>query len=146
MTDEGGEAPCWAERVCDGCGAVVEPGIDHQCVRTARLDMLHPGPGADGVVWSLGGPRQLEANVVDLGPAAGIAEHLNEGVDVLILILRGSGSIIIDGVAHPLAEHDLVLVPSGSRRSLIAGADGIQYLSIHMARPAPTIRIRSAPN
>ena len=79
--------------------------------------MLHPGPGADGVVLSLGGPRQLEANVVDLGSAAGMAEHLNEDVDILILILRGSVSIVIDGIARPFAEHDLVLVPRGSRRA-----------------------------
>jgi len=142
MTDEGGEPACWAERVCDGCGALVEAEIDHRCVRTARLDLVRPGPGADGVVWSLGGPRQLEANVVDLGPAAGISEHLNEDVDVLILILGGSASIIVDDVARFLAEHDLALVPRGARRALVAGAGGARYLSIHMARPGPTIRTR----
>ena len=142
MTDEGGDAACWAERVCDGCGAVVESGTDHRCVRTARLDALHSSQGADGVVWSLGGPRQIEANLVDLGPGGLIAEHVNQDVDLLMLVLGGSATIVADGQARALALHDLALVPRGSRRAVVAGPDGCQYLSVHTARPGPTIRTR----
>lgn len=139
MDEEGGDAACWLGGVCDECGALIERNGEHRCVRAARLGHVDPGPGPDGVVWSLGGARQLEVNLVVLGPAGGVGDHVNTAVDVVIVVLEGSATVLVDGVARPLAEHDLLLVPPGARRSVVAGTAGARYLSIHASRPGPTI-------
>lgn len=143
--DEGGEAPCWAERVCDVCGSFLEPGRAHRCVRTAALDRWRDEPGADGVVWSLQGARQVEANLVVLGPGGMIGEHVNDVVDVLIVVVGGSATVVVNEVALPVALHDLVFVPRLAPRAIKAGPDGVRYLSTHVARPGLTVGSRSLP-
>jgi quercetin dioxygenase-like cupin family protein len=140
VSDEGGgDAACWLPRVCDHCGQVVERPEDHRCVRGTGLDRVPAPAGAGGVVWALSGERQLEVNLVVLGPHDAIAEHLNATVDVVIVVLDGAVTVVIEGVRRPLTQHDLLLVPRGTRRSLTAGAPGVRYLAIHIARPGPAI-------
>jgi hypothetical protein len=38
MADEGGDAPCWAERVCAHCGAIADPDVEHACLDVVGLD------------------------------------------------------------------------------------------------------------
>jgi quercetin dioxygenase-like cupin family protein len=139
MPDEGGDAACWLPQVCEQCGQVLERPMDHRCVRAVGLDRVVPPPGPDGVVWALGGERQLDVNLVVLGPSGGIGEHGNPAVDVAMVVLDGSAQVTIDGVARPLAPHDFVFVPRGARRGVTAGAGGVRYLTVHVARPGPTI-------
>lgn len=138
MPDAGGDAACWAGQVCDACGGVLGPG--HRCTRRVHLDHLRPGTGADGVVWSLPGERQLDVNLVVLGPGGGIGEHTNDAVDVCVVLLEGSAALVIDGVEHALSAHELAFVPRGARRAITAGRDGVRYLSMHVAGPGPAIR------
>lgn len=140
MPDEGGDGPCWAELVCDECGLLVAPGTPHACGRVAHLDRFVPGAGADGVIWALAGPRQLDANLVALGPAGQIASHRNDELDVLIVVVAGSGELSVDGTDQGLATHDLALIPRGARRQIVAGPEGMRYVSIHGARSGLTIR------
>jgi quercetin dioxygenase-like cupin family protein len=139
MVDGGGDPACWASQVCEHCGELVERPSEHRCVRSVGLDQFLPRPGPDGVVWALGGQRQLDVNLVVLGPDGAIGEHLNSTVDVVVVVLDGSAEITVDGKARPVARHDLVVVPAGTRRAATAGAGGVRYLTIHVARPGPTI-------
>lgn len=108
------------------------------------LDEIVRGAGPDGVVWALGGPRQLEANLVVLSPHGSVGEHHNREVDVLVVVLEGEGHLHVDGVEHPLRSHCIALVPRGTARSITAGHDGLRYLSIHRTRnPASIGRPRS---
>jgi len=134
MPEEGGDGPGWGELVCDVCGVVVEPGTWHECGRVAHLDRLGPDGGADGVIWALAGARQLDANLVALAPAGEIGAHRNDEVDVLIVVLAGSGELTVDGADQALATHDLALIPCGARRHIVAGPAGMRYLSIHRVR------------
>jgi len=140
MPDEPGDAACWAAEVCEGCGTPVARGADHRCTRRVHLDGLRPGSGADGVVWSLAGDRQLDVNLVALGAGGAIGEHANDAVDVCIVVLDGTVALLVDGVAHPLGTHELAFVPRGTRRAIVAGDAGARYLSVHTARPGPAIR------
>jgi quercetin dioxygenase-like cupin family protein len=140
MPDEGGDPACWLPQVCEQCGQVVEDPTDHRCVRAVGLERVVPPPGPDGVIWALGGERQLEVNLVVLGASGVIGEHLNEAVDVAMVVLDGSAHVTVDGLARPVATHDLVFVPRGTRRGVTAGAGGVRYLTVHVARPGPTIR------
>lgn len=129
MTDEpeaGGDAPCWAEQFDatawgTGAGLVVSfavPADDE----------------SSGAVWSLPHGGDLDANVVHLAPHAGIGSHVNDEVDVLIVVHGGDGTLTVDGARHRLGEQILALVPRGSERSIDAGPDGLRYLSVHRRR------------
>ncbi|HZQ57742.1 MAG TPA: cupin domain-containing protein [Acidimicrobiales bacterium] len=138
MPDAGGDAACWAGQVCDACGGVLGPV--HRCTRRVHLDHLRPGAGADGVVWSLAGDRQLDVNLVVLGPGSAIGEHDNDVVDVCLVVLSGSATLVVDGLEHALSAHELAFVPRGARRAITAGSEGVRYLSTHVARAGPAIR------
>ncbi|TAM84075.1 MAG: procyclic form-specific polypeptide B-alpha, partial [Jatrophihabitans sp.] len=93
-----------------------------------------------GAVWSLSGAdRQLDSNIVRLAPGGRIDEHLGPDLDVLVLVLAGSGTVTTAAEPLPLAPGTLVLLPRRSRRAIDAGPDGLAYLTVHRRRPALTI-------
>ena len=53
---------------------------------------------------------------------------------MLVVVLDGHGSAIIDGDAHDLAAGSAILIPRGTRRAITAGDPGLRYLSVHRRR------------
>ena len=97
-----------------------------------------------GALWRLAeSPRQLDANLIRLAPGARVEPHAEDDLDVLLLVVEGSGSLRTDRDVVALAEQSLIWLPHGSRRSLIAGPYGLAYLTVHQKRPG--MGIRSAP-
>lgn len=90
--------------------------------------------GADGAVWSLAHDGDLDANLVKLGPGGVVAEHRNDEVDVILVVLAGQGTLTVDGTDHRLDPHHLARIPKGSRRRLEAGGAGLVHLTVHRAR------------
>jgi quercetin dioxygenase-like cupin family protein len=94
-----------------------------------------------GALWRLAeSPRQLDANLVRLAPLAQVAPHAEGDLDVLLLVVEGSGSLHTDHDVVALAEQSLIWLPRGSRRSLVAGPSGLAYLTVHQRRPGMSIR------
>ena len=97
------------------------------------------GPDTSGGVgWAFAG-EDLNANVVVLGVGAAIAEHRNTEVDVLVVVLAGSGTLTVDGVAHQLRRGVVAHLPKGTNRRVHAAGDGLRYLTVHRRRPGLTI-------
>ncbi len=94
--------------------------------------------GAGGVVWSVS-PEGFHVNLVVLDAGGSIAAHRNDSLDVLIVVLAGSGVTRVDDDAGELAPGAAVLLPRGAVRSVTAGGSGLRYLSIHAQRGALTI-------
>lgn len=95
----------------------------------------HP---SGGVAWSTSG--QLQSNVVRLPPGGGVDEHVEGSLDVLLVVVGGSGVVRHGGAAGALAAvhvtaPSVLLLPAGTRRSLSAGPDGLVYVTAHRARP-----------
>jgi len=90
--------------------------------------------GKEGVVWTLEGSTDLNANLVRFEAGGGVGEHVNEEVDVLILGVSGSGLVGVDGEEHTVANGGMVFVPRGARRYTRAVSDDFVYLSIHRRR------------
>ncbi|HEX7095546.1 MAG TPA: hypothetical protein VF183_06670 [Acidimicrobiales bacterium] len=126
--DEGGEAACFAHLLAgdDGSAATV--------VDLAAL--VAPRPDGDGVQWALEDSADLNVNLVTLHPGGYIARHLNSEVDVAIVVLRGSGTLHCDAGEHALAPHVVAHVPKGSERAVVAGDEGMAYLTVHRRRGA----------
>lgn len=98
----------------------------------------------EGVVWRLTETdRQLDANVLNLPAGQAIGSHAEPDLDVLVVVVAGSGTLTTGEGPLPLTPGALVWLPHGSTRSLTAGADGLAYLTVHRRRPG--MQIRSGP-
>ena len=99
------------------------------------IDAAH---GVGGVVWKLphdtDPEADLDGNLVRLAAGRSIDEHRNEEVDVLIVVRTGGGELFVDGERHPVTPASVALVPRGALRSVVAGPDGVAYLSVHRRR------------
>jgi quercetin dioxygenase-like cupin family protein len=87
-----------------------------------------------GVIWTLEGSDDLNANLVRFDAGGGVGEHVNDEVDVLFVGVAGSGSVRVDGEEHRLSAGTLVFVAKGARRSTGASSDGFVYLTVHRWR------------
>lgn len=93
-----------------------------------------------GAIWKLASSqRQLDSNIIRLAAHDRIHPHNGPEQDVLLHVLSGSGQVISEGGASDLTEGSLAWLPRRSRRSIIAGADGLSYLSVHTRRPGLSI-------
>src|SRR5437764_776819 len=84
------------------------------------LDRAEAGDGS-GVMWCLERSGDLDVNLVVLVAGDVVAEHVNDEVDVVIVVLDGEGSVVVDGTTHSLRRHLLVLIPRGATRAISGG-------------------------
>lgn len=93
--------------------------------------------------WSLEGDGDLNVNLAHLDPGSQVAAHVNREVDVVLIVLGGTGRLLLDTVDQELVAHVLVHAARGTERSIVAGPDGLTYLSLHRSRGP--LGITSAP-
>ena len=92
-------------------------------------------PDAAGAVWKLQmRQRDLDSNIISLPPNTGIDSHTGPDLDVLLLVLDGTGRITTDLGALELHAGTLVWLPRRSRRQFSAGPEGLRYLTVHQRR------------
>lgn len=105
------------------------------------LDLVSAdAPDAGGAVWKLElSQRQLDSNVIRLAPDDRIHPHDGPEQDVLLHVLAGSGRVVFAGGPADLVVGSLAWLPRRSRRSIVAGAEGLSYLSVHIRRPGLSI-------
>ncbi|QKW10497.1 cupin domain-containing protein [Streptomyces sp. NA04227] len=104
------------------------------------------GESSGGALWRLAAePRQLDANLVRLGPDAVVGAHEEHTLDVLAFVVRGGGSLRAlagpGSETHTLVPGSLFWLPKGSRREIGAGPQGLVYLTVHPRRPGLAIRM-----
>jgi quercetin dioxygenase-like cupin family protein len=133
--DSGGEAPCFAHLLDD-----TDDADDTDGALLVHLDVLAADDTGHGAMWHLPHGGDLDANLVRFEAGCGVGEHVNDEVDVLVLVRRGDGLIQVGRRAWPVQTATLVMIPKGVRRAITAGPDGIEYLSIHRRRGGLTIR------
>jgi len=78
--------------------------------------------------------------VLNLPAGQCIGTHAEPDLDVLMVMVAGSGTLTTNGGPLPLTPGALVWLPHGSTRSLAAGTDGLSYLTTHRRRPGMQIR------
>ena len=99
---------------------------------SASVD-LTGAPAGVGPLWGMQS-EELNATLLDWPPGGGVAEHVNDELEVIMLVLAGSAAVNLDGVEHHVAAGGLLLLPRGCARSVSAGRDGVRYLSVHRRR------------
>lgn len=135
MTDHGGEPPCWAHLV-DDIDARTESD------RVTQVDVTQLDGEGGGAIWSLPHDGDLDANVIRLGGHQEIGDHVNDEVDVFIVVWEGAGGIAIDDRPLPVQPGVAMLVPKGTSRTIRADADGMTYLTVHCRRGPLTVSRR----
>lgn len=103
-------------------------------------------PAKGGAVWRLAEVgRELDANLVRLLPGERVGEHREDTLDVLLLVVDGTGTAG-PGAAGPEKPSELALTPGtvlwlprGSTRALAAGPEGLAYLTVHRRRPGMSV-------
>ncbi|MDZ7676122.1 MAG: hypothetical protein U5K30_13770 [Acidimicrobiales bacterium] len=103
--------------------------------RTTVSDLtdLLAEPG-NGVHWSLEPPSDLNVNLVRLEPGHEIGEHVNQSADVAIVVIAGSGQLVCGREEHLLVPNTVANVPRGTSRRIVAGENGLGYLTVHGRR------------
>jgi|HigsolmetaAR201D_1030396.scaffolds.fasta_scaffold26961_1 quercetin dioxygenase-like cupin family protein len=87
----------------------------------------------EGPIWSLNS-EQFNMNVLRFRAGEGVAEHVNEGLDVVGVVIEGSGILLVDGEEFPLEQGQLFVIPRGSRRALRSTSESFAYFSCHRRR------------
>lgn len=97
-----------------------------------------------GALWKLPvSERHLDANVIRVDANSQIASHVGPDLDVLMLVVAGSGTITTDAAPLAVSTGSLIWLPRRSRRAIDAGEQGLAYLTVHPRRPA--LQIGTAP-
>jgi len=86
----------------------------------------------DGFRWSAT-TESLNVNLVAWNPGQGMEQHINQAVDVVLVVMEGRGTLTVDQQAIPLDSGSIITIPRGAARSLTADTR-LVYLSIHRAR------------
>jgi quercetin dioxygenase-like cupin family protein len=90
-------------------------------------------PSGGGPIWGAAS-ADLNATLLEWPAGAGPAEHVNEGLDVLYVVVAGSARLTVDDEARELRAGEATIVDKGARRALAAGPDGVRYLTAHVRR------------
>ncbi|SFS11644.1 Cupin domain-containing protein [Agrococcus baldri] len=99
---------------------------------TSALGERAAAPDERGAVWRLAEPtRHLDANVIAVPPGASIDPHVGPEEDVLWHVVAGSGTLATDAGAIALSPGAIVWLPRRSSRAVVAGDEGLRYLSVH---------------
>lgn len=95
------------------------------------------GSAVAGAAWKLNlRERDLDSNLIVLPPDGEIDRHAGASVDVLLHVTAGSGRLLTELGELQLEPGSLVWLPRGSLRQFRAGAQGLQYLTVHQRRQA----------
>ncbi|BDD76807.1 hypothetical protein GCM10010095_39570 [Streptomyces anthocyanicus] len=123
-----------------GSPGTAGPPLPRVLCDTAELLSLG-GDAPAGALWKLAEPgRQLDANVVRLPAGGRVDTHTEPDLDVLLLVLEGAARLDSSDGEHPLRAGVLTWLPHGSTRAVLAGPDGVTYLTVHRRRPGMRIQ------
>jgi quercetin dioxygenase-like cupin family protein len=86
-----------------------------------------------GPVWGAAS-EDLNATLLAWDAGDGPAEHVNAEHDVLYVVVAGSATLTVDGEASELGAGEAAIVEKGSRRALVAGPEGVRYVTAHVRR------------
>lgn len=92
-----------------------------------------------GPVWGAAS-EDLNATILVWPAGEGPPEHVNAERDVLVACLAGTAALLVDGNEAALGAGEAAIVPKGASRRIVAGPDGVRYLTAHLRRPPLKIR------
>ncbi len=103
-----------------------------------RAEVLHLreriAEGGSGAILSRE-TEDLDVNLVRFERGAGVGRHVNREVDVLLVVVEGSGVATVGDAEYRLGAGDALVVPKGVERAIRSDEEGVlAYLSVHRRR------------
>jgi quercetin dioxygenase-like cupin family protein len=113
-----------------------EPKASALLVDLAALSEVATGAGPQ---WGHASD-DLNMTLLHWTPGQAVAAHVNDEVDVLLMVIAGEGEVTVDGTVHTLRPGCALLIPKGAERAIRATTT-LDYLSVHRRRrgPWPTV-------
>ena len=101
-----------------------------------------------GPVWGIE-TDDLNATLLAWPAGDGPPEHMNDERDVVVVVVQGSLTVVVDGETRTIEAGDAIAIPKGTTRKIAAGPDCVRYVSVHVRRPPLQIqqagRLQSPP-
>lgn len=70
--------------------------------------------------------------VMSIPPGGEIGEETHDAIDQVLVIVDGEADTVVDGVAMPVDEGDLILVPAGTRHNVVnRGAQDLRLYTVY---------------
>jgi mannose-6-phosphate isomerase-like protein (cupin superfamily) len=101
--------------------------------RVVDLAALAQASADRGPVWTCEG-NDLHLNLLVFDETGGVAEHVNDEVEVLVVGVAGEGAVEIDGRREPLRGGQAIVIPKGARRAIRSAGGRFAYLTCHRRR------------
>ena len=86
-----------------------------------------------GAQWGFDG-EDVNLTLVCWPEGAGAPEHINATHEVAMLGIEGNGQVEIDGELHAMREGDVLVIPKGAKRRVVAESARFAYLNLHRKR------------
>jgi len=97
------------------------------------LDLCAAIGGNTGPQWGTA-TDDLNGTLLSWNQGQEIASHVNNEVDVIMVVMQGNGVLTLDKVAHEIHDGMAAVIPKGVERSVIAKSTPFVYLNIHRKR------------
>lgn len=107
---------------------------EHEVVDLLNVERVAESLEIPGAIWSLRASTDLNVNLIRFVHGDGVEAHVNGEVDVVGVVLKGQGVIIVDGASSPVSGGQLFFIPKGAQRSIHAGEDELVYMTCHRRR------------
>jgi len=86
-----------------------------------------------GPLWGTA-TEQLNATFLSWNVGHEIAPHINNEVDVIMVVLAGEGALTLDGQTREMKPGTVAVIPKGSERGIVAKSSPFSYLNVHQRR------------
>lgn len=104
-------------------------------------EILSAPADASGSIWKLEPhTRGLDCNIIAIAPGEEISRHEGPDLDVVIVVLDGSGVLETETNFIDLVNGSMVWLPKLSVRRFVAGENGLRYFSVHTRKRGLQIR------
>jgi quercetin dioxygenase-like cupin family protein len=95
-------------------------------------DMLSRESGP-GPVWTRSS-ADLNVNLLSFDQGQGVPAHVNDEVDVLLVVVAGEGVLELSDTPRPLRAGQVCLIPKGVTRAIRSAGGPFAYLTCHRRR------------
>ena len=96
------------------------------------LDVLAAETGT-GPIWSTEAD-DLDCTFVSWDQGGSVPAHVNQEVDVLLMVLSGDGVARVGGDEVKIKPGSIIIIPKGVERSIEAASTRLAYLNVHKRR------------
>ncbi|MBZ0213048.1 MAG: hemerythrin domain-containing protein [Nitrospirae bacterium] len=107
--------------------------MDRRASQVVDLAGLARAASSSGPAWGCA-TDDLNGTLVRWAEGEGVAAHVNDVVDVMMVGVEGRGIVVVDGRTEAMTPGALLVIPKGAERSVAAETTPFAYLNIHLKR------------